>query len=308
MEKAKLKVNYFKGNDRSKWVCDVPTSLGILYKNLYNNIDLKVYGSEKQVEYDWIVRPGGNPEDIQFHLKNIKSTSIDKGGNLVIETPLGKVKHKKPVAFQMINNKKVKIKSQFKRIGNEKNIYGFFIGTYDKNHELIIDPVYLSYSTYLGGSDQDVGYGIAINDIFVYVCGYTLSTNFPTARQYQTDQTDWDAFITKLYDSADTMVMVSDFSVSCDGGQAVVQWETSSETGTIGFHLFRKGKDDKTYQRVNRSMLVGLLTSPQGVCTGWWTPGFHLTRSAPINWWRSSPGGEGASMAPLRSLWAPERP
>lgn len=109
-----------------------------------------------------------------------------------------------------------------------------------------------------------MGYGIAINDIFVYVCGYTLSTNFPIARQYQTDQTDWDAFITKLYDSADTMVMVSDFSVSCDGGQAVVQWETSSETGTIGFHLFRKGKDDKTYQRVNRSMLVGLLTSPQG--------------------------------------------
>jgi len=58
--------------------------------------------------------------------------------------------------------------------------------------------------------------------------------------------------------------MISDFSVNYDGGQAVVRWETSSETGTIGFHLFRKGKDDKTYQRVNRSMLMGLLTSPQG--------------------------------------------
>lgn len=122
----------------------------------------------------------------------------------------------------------------------------------------------LVYSTYLGGSDQDEGSGIAINGFFAYVCGYTDSTNFPTARPYQTDQLNRDAFITKLYNSEDTLVMVSDFSVSCDGGQAVVQWETSSETGTIGFHLFRKGKNDKTYQRVNRSMLVGLLTSPQG--------------------------------------------
>ena len=52
MGKKKLRVNYFKGNDRSKWHCDVPTSQAVLYKNLYKNIDLKVYGIEKQIEYD----------------------------------------------------------------------------------------------------------------------------------------------------------------------------------------------------------------------------------------------------------------
>jgi len=127
VEESKLKVNYFKGNNRSGWVCNVPTSPGVLYKNLYNNIDLKVYGVEKQIEYDWIVRPGGNPEDIRFHLKNIKSTSIDREGNLVIETSLGKVKHKKPAAFQMIKNKKVKIKSRFKRTGKEKISMDFLL-------------------------------------------------------------------------------------------------------------------------------------------------------------------------------------
>ena len=40
IKEAKLKVNYFKGNDRSKWHNAVPTSMAVLYKNLYKNIDL----------------------------------------------------------------------------------------------------------------------------------------------------------------------------------------------------------------------------------------------------------------------------
>ncbi len=32
-EETKLKVNYFIGNDKAKWNCDVPTSLAVLYKN-----------------------------------------------------------------------------------------------------------------------------------------------------------------------------------------------------------------------------------------------------------------------------------
>ena len=39
----------------------------------------------------------------------------------------------------------------------------------------------LVYSTYLGGNDLDVGYGIAVDGSGnAYVTGYTQSTNFPT--------------------------------------------------------------------------------------------------------------------------------
>jgi hypothetical protein len=65
VEEKKLRVNYFKGNDRSKWHCDVPTSGAVLYKNLYKNIDLKVYGIQKQIEYDWLVNPGGNHRSLR---------------------------------------------------------------------------------------------------------------------------------------------------------------------------------------------------------------------------------------------------
>ena len=59
---TKYKVNYFIGNDENNWKTDITTSKSVLYKDLYKNIDLKVYGIEKQIEYDWIIKPGGNPE------------------------------------------------------------------------------------------------------------------------------------------------------------------------------------------------------------------------------------------------------
>ncbi len=102
IDEAKLRVNYFIGNDKSKWNCDIPTSKAVLYKNLYKNIDLKVYGIEKQIEYDWIVKPGGNPGDIRFEYKNVKGTCIDEEGNLLIETDFGELMHKRPVSYQEI--------------------------------------------------------------------------------------------------------------------------------------------------------------------------------------------------------------
>lgn len=44
----------------------------------------------------------------------------------------------------------------------------------------------LAYSTYLGGSDRDAGFGVAVDHAGIaYVTGYTQSTNFPTVRPVQ---------------------------------------------------------------------------------------------------------------------------
>jgi len=57
-----------------------------------------------------------------------------------------------------------------------------------------------SYSTYLGGSSNDFGTGIALDSFSnVYVTGETQSTNFPISGAYQsTNAGSYDAFVTEL--------------------------------------------------------------------------------------------------------------
>jgi hypothetical protein len=62
----------------------------------------------------------------------------------------------------------------------------------------------LLYSTYLGGSSHDIGFGIAVDASGnAYVIGYTQSTDFPTLNEYQTAYQNGliDTFVTKLINS-----------------------------------------------------------------------------------------------------------
>jgi hypothetical protein len=58
----------------------------------------------------------------------------------------------------------------------------------------------LIYSTYLGGDDEDVCQNIKGDSLsgIAYVTGYTVSTDFPTRNQFQTNQGDVDIFVTAL--------------------------------------------------------------------------------------------------------------
>src|SRR5260370_40991592 len=64
------------------------------------------------------------------------------------------------------------------------------------------------YSTYLGGSGNDEGYGMAVdragND---YVTGYTISTDFPTMNPLQPANGGYsDAFVTKFNPTGSALI------------------------------------------------------------------------------------------------------
>src|SRR5258708_33085591 len=58
VEELPGKSNYFIGNDRTKWLTDVPNYSRVKYRNAYPGVDLVYYGNQQQLEYAFIVSPG----------------------------------------------------------------------------------------------------------------------------------------------------------------------------------------------------------------------------------------------------------
>ena len=82
------------------------------------------------------VKPGGKVADISFEYRNVKNTKTDKPGNILIETRFGELKHARPSCYQILGTKKVEVEARFIKI--KKDTYGFEVGPYNKNYELII--------------------------------------------------------------------------------------------------------------------------------------------------------------------------
>ncbi|HEV8523384.1 MAG TPA: SBBP repeat-containing protein, partial [Terriglobales bacterium] len=196
------KMNYFTGKDPAKWRTNVPTYAKVHYREVYPGIDLIYYGNQRQMEYDFIVAPGADPKKIVLAFKGAERLEIDAQGDLMLHAPGGAIRQKKPVIYQEVDGVRQEIEGRYVRKG--ANRVGFKVAAYDASRPLVIDPVVLSYSTYLGGSGGDYGMGIAVDAAgAAYVTGYTGSTDFPTANAFQAThagggQIPYDVFVTKL--------------------------------------------------------------------------------------------------------------
>jgi hypothetical protein len=197
MEKAESVSNYFIGNDPSKWVANVPHYRKLRAHGVYPGIDLVYYGDGRKLEYDFVVEPGADPSRIRLAYERAERLTTDAGGNLLIATRLGTLVQRRPVVYQEINGERREAPASYSIRAGKVEIA---VANWDRRRELVINPV-LVYSTYLGGSANDYGRGIATDASGApYVTGYTAA-NFPTTTgAFQTTYGGgtYDAFVTKL--------------------------------------------------------------------------------------------------------------
>lgn len=77
----------------------------------------------------------------------------------------------------------------------------FHLEHYNIHQPLVIDPV-LSYSSYLGGSSDENGYGIAVDEAgSIYVTGNTISSDFPLHHAFDSSRSysgDYEVYVTKI--------------------------------------------------------------------------------------------------------------
>ena len=189
------KSNYFIGNDPAKWRTNIPTHAKVKYEGVYPGVDLVYYGNQGQLEYDFVVAPRADPDLVTLAFEGARDVHIDARGELVLGVEGGEVRQHKPVVYQEVAGVRQEVAGRYVMKG--KRHVGFRVAAYDPSRPLIIDPV-LVYSTYLGGSDFDIGTGIAVDGAgSAYVTGSTASPDFPTtAGAAQTTQAG--VFVTKL--------------------------------------------------------------------------------------------------------------
>jgi uncharacterized protein (TIGR03437 family) len=171
------KVNYFVGG-RQDWRTDVPGFARIRYRDIYPHIDLVFHGGEGRLEYDLVAAPGADPGQIRLDVDGQRSLRIDPSGDLVISADGGEIRWKRPEVYQESAAGRVPIDGRFAVVG--KRTVRFVVGDYDRTRTLVIDPT-LAYSTYLGGTFDEVARGIAADASGnVYLAGNTTSLNLPT--------------------------------------------------------------------------------------------------------------------------------
>jgi hypothetical protein len=197
LEELPGKVNYFLGNDPKRWRTDIPTYGKVKYRNAYPGIDLVYYGRQQQLEYDLVVAPGADPRSIRLSFEGVDKLVVDRQGNLVLHIAAGELVQHAPHVYQDGDGAKETIPGRYVLLEPESSKpssnhtsdalqqVGFEVDGYDPSRALVIDPV-LVYSTYLGGSSDDFGQGIAIDSAHnAYVTGSTSSIDFPTANPLQ---------------------------------------------------------------------------------------------------------------------------
>lgn len=212
----------------------------ITYKDIYPNIDWTFYISDKgQLEYDFIIRPGGKVSDIKLRYGGASQLHLNADGSLGATTPMGTITERAPYSFQQDG------KAVDARFVLEGNMLSFTTAPY--NGTLTIDPV-LEWSTYFGGDQTDDANQIATDNFGnYYITGYTISSaNIATSGAYQTSYegsvdllNEGDVFLAKFNDTGERIWATyyggngaeRAFGIACDSyGAIYITGKTQSAT------------------------------------------------------------------------------
>jgi hypothetical protein len=175
------RVNDFRGDDPALWRNNVPTYARVRYHSIYPGIDAVYYGNQRHLEYDFVVAPGADPDQIRFRFEGAEDLALAENGDLVIVSGDRQLRLRRPVLYQETLTGRQPVAGAYALEPGCGLVARFEVGSYDATRALVIDPV-LEYSTYLGGVGYDQGSGVAVDGLgHAYLTGETASIDFPVA-------------------------------------------------------------------------------------------------------------------------------
>jgi hypothetical protein len=177
------KSNYFIGNNPAMWRTDIPNYAKVRYREIYPGIDMVFYEKSRRLEYDFVVRPGADPDIIKLAFEGHDKLQITDEGDLLVTLEDMQVRQHRPTIYQLIDGSPRNVVGRWVHNGSDE--VGFELQSYDRTQAVWIDPV-LSFGTYIGGTSGEGAWSIAIDSSGnAYVAGSTASVNYPVAAPAQ---------------------------------------------------------------------------------------------------------------------------
>jgi hypothetical protein len=166
----------------------------VVYENLWDGITL-AYSTDGGSIYTstYTLAPGADPSAIRLSYN--ATPVVNSDGSLGIAFETGALTESAPIAWQIIDGKRMPVDASFLVDGQEA---AFALGAYDPAHALTIDPA-LVWNTFLGGSGGDSGDCIAVDaNGNIYVAGSSSATWGSPVRAFSSGS---DVFVAKLNSS-----------------------------------------------------------------------------------------------------------
>jgi gliding motility-associated-like protein len=158
-------------------ITEVKSFETILYKNVWNNIDIRFYVSDQGIKYDFILNDGAHIEDIRIKYNGASDVQLSNN-TLTINTLYQDLQEDIPVSYRNGNSQDI--------IPVEYTLFNDIISysTSETFNTLTIDPV-LTWATYFetatSGGSIDYDHNIADTDgnLFIYGVAWNTANNYP---------------------------------------------------------------------------------------------------------------------------------
>ncbi|MFO0478344.1 MAG: hypothetical protein ACK50L_06170, partial [Bacteroidota bacterium] len=107
----------------------------LIYKNLYNGVDVEFVFHEKTgIKYSYIIYPGADYRQIKMEYSG-NSKPIILEGKLLTDIRIGTIEEQAPITFYQTSNKKINSSFDLKN-----NMLSYKLNNYDETQTIIIDP------------------------------------------------------------------------------------------------------------------------------------------------------------------------
>jgi hypothetical protein len=255
-------------------VTDVQGYQELVYKDVYEGIDIRFYFKQGKLKYDIRVSPGANPDRLQFQYKPVHAVKILTAGNAMrVAIPDDTLREIIPKAYQPQKKDTKTVTCQYHKA--DDNTLKLSVGeAYNPEKALVIDPLIRDWATFFAATQSN---SVATDSLGnAYITGFhrKYAKKLPvTAGAFQKKASGGirEGFIAK-FDTSGGLVWSTYYGgsnsekfkdIDVFKNQVVIGGSTNSKNFPVSSNAFQmnlKGKNPPNSQYYGDGFLISLTT------------------------------------------------